>query len=73
MGTGLGIFYGVSGGAALLAGVWAGLAWGSAGRLPLIVSGSVTAVLAVVLAAGGGRLTGSPVDQASGPSTLNTT
>jgi MFS family permease len=73
VGTGLGIFYGVSGGASLLAGVWAGLAWGAAGRLPLVVSGSVTAVLAVVLAVGGGLLAGSAVDQASGPSTLNTT
>jgi MFS family permease len=56
IGSGLGLYYGVSGGAALLAGVWAGLAWGSAGRLPLVVSGAVTAVLAVVLALFGGRL-----------------
>jgi len=56
VGSGLGVFYGVTGGTALLAGVWAGLAWGDAGRLPLIISGSVTAVLAVALALGGHRL-----------------
>ena len=35
VGSGLGFYQGLAGGAALLAGVWAGLAWGSSGRLPL--------------------------------------
>jgi hypothetical protein len=36
--------------------VWAGLAWNGSGRLPLIFSGTVAAVLAVVLVAAGSRL-----------------
>jgi MFS family permease len=47
MGTGLGAFQGITGIGAVVAGVWAGLAWGSDGHVPLIVSG----VAAVVLAA----------------------
>ena len=42
--------------AALLAGVWAGLAWGSTGRLPLLVSGFLVAGLAGVLLLAGARL-----------------
>jgi len=49
MGAGLGAYQGLFGGAVLLAGVWAGLAWGRAGRLPLLLAGAVAAVLAVVL------------------------
>jgi MFS family permease len=56
VGSGLGLYQGLAGGAALLAGVWAGLAWGSDGRLPLLVSGVTVAVLAVVLFLGGSRL-----------------
>ena len=56
MGSGLGFYQGLAGGAALLAGVWAGLAWGSSGRLPLLVSGVVVAVLAGVLLLAGARL-----------------
>lgn len=56
MGTGLGLYQGIAGGAVLVAGVWAGLAWHGSGRVPLLVSGGVVAVLAVVLALGGGRL-----------------
>lgn len=56
VGSGLGYYQGLAGGAALVAGVWAGLAWGRAGRLPLVVSGTVTAALAVVLALFGARL-----------------
>jgi hypothetical protein len=48
-----GLFQGLSGGAVLIAGVWAGLAWGDAGRIPLLVSGIVAALLAVVLAVAG--------------------
>ena len=35
----------------LLAGVWAGLAWGVEGQLPLILSGVVAAAIAVFLLA----------------------
>jgi len=56
IGTGLGYFQGIAGGAALLAGVWAGLAWGEAGRLPLIASGAVAGCLAIGLVLGGARL-----------------
>ncbi len=57
-GTGLGLYQAASGGAVLVAGVWAGLAWGSDGRLPLLVSGAVVAVLAVTLAVAGARIDG---------------
>ncbi|WP_099024650.1 MFS transporter [Mycolicibacterium palauense] len=42
-----GVFQGLSGFAVLAAGLWAGLAWGADGRLPLLISGAVGAVLAV--------------------------
>jgi len=58
MGSGLGFYQGITGGASLIAGIWAGLAWHGTGRLPLIFSGSVVAVLAVVLMVGGKRLDG---------------
>jgi MFS family permease len=48
---GQGVFQAVSGLGVLLAGVWAGLAWGGDGRLPLLVSGTVGAVVAVSLLA----------------------
>jgi MFS family permease len=48
-GTGLGLFQGLIGGCALIASVWAGLAWGGDGRLPLVVSGTVVGVLALGL------------------------
>ena len=60
MGSGLGVFQGAAGGAALLAGVWAGLAWGSSGRTPLVISGVLVALLAAGLALGGARLEREP-------------
>lgn len=54
-----GLFQGLSGGAVLLAGLWAGLAWElgpGSGVVPLVVSGSVAAVAAVGLWAAGRRL-----------------
>lgn len=48
-GTGQGVYQGLSGGAVLLAGIWAGLAWHGTGQIPLLLSGSVAAVLAVAL------------------------
>ncbi len=53
-----GLFQGLTGGAVLVAGIWAGLAWGRAGRVPLVVSGSVAAALAVVLLGAGVRSAG---------------
>lgn len=44
-----GVFQGASGFAMLIAGVWAGLLWGAAGQLPLLISSGVGAVLAVGL------------------------
>jgi len=55
-GSGLGLYQGVIGAGSLLAGVWAGLAWHGDGRVPLVISGSVVAVLAIVLLAAGARL-----------------
>jgi MFS family permease len=59
-GTALGAYAGLGGAASVVAGVWAGLAWGAAGRLPLLISGSVAAVLAVILWTMGGRLERAP-------------
>ena len=55
-GSAQGAFQGLTGAAVLVAGLWAGLAWGGDGRLPLLVSGGVGVVLAVALAVGGHRL-----------------
>src|SRR6059058_1906052 len=56
LGTGLGLYQGVAGACALTAGIWAGLAWGGTGRVPLLVSGAIVTVLAATLALGGRRL-----------------
>ncbi len=50
-GSAQGVFQGASGFAVLAAGLWAGFLWGADGRLPLLVSGVVGAVFAVVLLA----------------------
>jgi MFS family permease len=50
MGTGLGLFQGITGGCALVAGIWAGFAWGHDGSTPLVIAGSVAAVVAVAVA-----------------------
>jgi MFS family permease len=50
-----GVFQGATGLAMLIAGVWAGLLWGTNGQLPLLISGAVGAVFAVVLLAGAVR------------------
>lgn len=51
-----GLYQSLSGGAVLVAGLWAGLAWNGDGVLPLLVSGSLSAVMAVVLVSTGRRL-----------------
>ena len=55
-GSAQGLFQGVTGGAILLAGLWAGFAWGDAGRLPLLVSGGVGLLTAGLLAVRGKAL-----------------
>lgn len=44
-----GVFQGAGGFAMLIAGVWAGLAWGADGTLPLLISGGLGAVFAIAL------------------------
>lgn len=44
-GTGQGVFQGVLGGGVLVAGTWAGLAWGADGRLPLQLAGAGSALV----------------------------
>jgi len=56
MGTGLGLFQGITGGCALVASIWAGLAWNGNGRLPLQVSGAIVAALALLLLVAGRQL-----------------
>jgi MFS family permease len=68
-GTGLGLYQGVSGGAAVVAGVWAGLLWHGTGRFPLVASGLTVTVLAVVLLVAGHRIerdTPAPLGSAAG-------
>ncbi|MEI7549216.1 MAG: MFS transporter [Actinomycetes bacterium] len=48
-GSAQGLFQGVSGGAILIAGIWAGLSWGEFGNLPLLISGVVAIFVAFAL------------------------
>jgi MFS family permease len=48
-GTGQGIFQGVLGAGILVAGLWAGLAWGADGHVPLLVSGLVAGAIGLAL------------------------
>lgn len=56
LGSGLGSYQAISGGCALVAGIWAGLSWGGDGRIPMLVAGSAVAVLALALALFGRQL-----------------
>lgn len=56
LGSGLGYYQAISGGCALVAGVWAGFLWGGDGHIPMLVSGAGVAVLAIVLTLFGRRL-----------------
>ncbi len=47
-----GLFQGVTSGAVLVAGIWAGLLWQGSGRLPLLASGAVGAAAAIFVLAG---------------------
>lgn len=44
-----GLYQAVTGGAVLIAGVWAGFAWNGTGQVPLLLSGSIAVLLAVTL------------------------
>jgi MFS family permease len=52
-----GLYQALSGGAVLVAGVWAGLAWHGDGALPLVVSGMAGLLAAVVVVVAGRQLT----------------
>jgi MFS family permease len=54
-GSAQGVFQGASGFAVLIAGLWAGFLWGADGHVPLLVSGIIGAVFAVVLLSAGVR------------------
>jgi MFS family permease len=59
VGSALGVSSALAGGASLVAGIWAGVAWNLGnghGHVPLLVSGAVVSVLALVLATLGKRL-----------------
>lgn len=49
VGTGLGVYQGVTGISALIAGVWAGLLWGADGTRPFLISAAAAAVVGLVL------------------------
>ena len=55
-GRAIGVQGAVAGAGAIVAGIWAGLAWSGTGRMPLIVAGSVAAVVSVVMFTGGRSL-----------------
>jgi len=54
-GSAQGLYQGLTGGA-ILAGLWAGLAWNTTGQLPLLISGDVALALALLLTATGHHL-----------------
>jgi MFS family permease len=54
-GSAQGIFQSTMGLGILVAGIWAGLAWSTDGRVPLLISGTAGAVLALVLLTTGGQ------------------
>ena len=55
-GRGQGVYQGLTGGAVLIAGVWAGLAWGKQGTVPLLISGfAAAALIPAILFAGNSR------------------
>ncbi|GAB3272659.1 MFS transporter [Sinomonas notoginsengisoli] len=62
-----GLFQGLTGGAILVAGLWAGLAWGDGGQVPLLVSGAVGLVLAIGLVVAGRRLAVTGARRGGGP------
>ena len=55
-GRAIGVQGAVTGVGAIVAGVWAGLAWSGTGQIPLVIAGSVAAVVSVVMLASGRSL-----------------
>ena len=53
VGSGLGYYHALTGAGVLIAGLWAGFAWGAGGSIPLLASGAVVGALAIALALGG--------------------
>lgn len=49
VGTALGYYQGASGVATVVAGIWAGLLWGSGGTIPFVISGIAAAVVGLIL------------------------
>lgn len=54
-GSGMGLYQMLNGFGALIAGIWAAVLWRGDGRVPLLLAGSVAAVLALVCVTIGGR------------------
>ena len=59
-GRAIGVHGAVAGAGSIIAGLWAGLAWGGSGRFPLILSGLVAAAIGLTALVGGGHLDGGP-------------
>lgn len=55
-GRAIGVQGAVTGAGAIVAGLWAGLAWSGTGRVPLVVAGSVAAMVGVGMLASGRAL-----------------
>ena len=53
VGSGLGYYHALTGAGVLIAGLWAGFAWGAGCSIPLLASGAVVGALAIALALGG--------------------
>jgi len=66
-GSAQGVFQGAIGAGVLLAGVWAGLAWGGDGQVPLLVSGAIATIIAVWLVVAPRSVTGLPARYAGIP------
>ena len=63
-GRAIGVQGAVAGAGAIVAGLWAGLAWSGTGQVPLVVAGSVAAAISVVMLAGA-RLLDPPIGAAT--------
>jgi len=49
VGTALGYYQAAIGGASVVAGIWAGLLWGSGGRVPFLISASMACAVALTI------------------------
>jgi MFS family permease len=64
-GSAQGVFQGASGFAVLTAGLWAGFLWGADGHVPLLISGVIGGVFALMLLAAGLRYRGTTTSTSS--------